>query len=141
MGYTKGMILNTFPNLLTYGTVAPFALRVVIGVIAVDLGYLKLGRERKAWADLFDLMRFRPGNLFVTILALIEIIGGAMLIVGAYTQAVAMVFAVTLFCESVIEFREETLEKRNIPFYILMLVIALSLIFSGAGAWAFDSAL
>ncbi len=135
------MILNVFPGLLTYSILAPLILRVVLGFIAIDLGCLKLGKEHREWKELFDIIHFRPSHFFVKILAWIEMLGGLMLLAGAYTQVVAIVFAVAFFCESVVEYREESLEKRNFPFYILMLAISLSLIFLGAGAFALDSAL
>jgi uncharacterized membrane protein YphA (DoxX/SURF4 family) len=61
-----------------------------------------------------------------------------MLLVGAYTQIVAIIFAVIYFCEAVLEYRQEVLETRSLPFYILMFAISLSLIFTGAGAFALD---
>jgi len=135
------MILNVFPSLLTYSILSPLILRVVLGFVALDLGYLKLGKEHASWKELFETIHFRPAHFFVKLLAWVEILGGLMLIVGAYTQVVAIVFSIAFFCESVVEYREESLEKRNFPFYILLLTIALSLIFLGAGAFALDSML
>jgi uncharacterized membrane protein YphA (DoxX/SURF4 family) len=132
------MILNTFPNLLTYGVLSPLILRLVLGFIAIDLGYLKLGKENGVWRELFETIHFRPAKYFVKLIAGIEIIGGFMLILGSYTQIVAMIFALAFFCETVLEYREESLENRNLPFYILMFAISLSLIFLGAGAFALD---
>jgi len=135
------MILNTFPNLLTFGILAPLFLRVVLGFIAIDLGYLKLGKEKKRWQNLFELIHFNPGKYFVKIAALVEIVGGLMMLCGAYTQIVAMVFSLAFFCEAILEYRDDSLEARGFPFYILMFAISLSLIFSGAGAFALDSML
>ena len=132
------MILNTFPELLTFGILAPLILRVVLGFIAIDLGYLKIGKEKLRWQKLFELIHFHPGKYFVKALAYVEILGGLMLILGGYTQIVAIVFSVMFLCEAIIEYREETLEVRNLPFYVLMFAISLSLIFSGAGAFALD---
>ena len=135
------MILNVFPGLLTYSIISPLILRIVLGLIAIDLGYLKLGKEYQQWRGLFETIHFRPSAFFARLLAWIEILGGLMLVLGAYTQVVAIVFSIAFFCESIIEYREESLEKRNFPFYILLLTISLSLIFLGAGAFALDSML
>ena len=132
------MILNTFPDLLTYGILSPLILRVVLGLIALDLGILKLGKESHVWVGLFQTINFQPAKFFVKLLAAIEIIGGVMLVLGSYTQITAIVFAVIFFCETVLEYREESLETRNLPFYIMMFAISLSLVFSGAGAFALD---
>lgn len=132
------MILNTFPDLLTFSILSPFILRVVLGLIVINLGFLKLGKEQSAWQKLFELIHFQPSVYFVKLFAFLEIGGGLLLLTGSYTQLTAMVFAVLFFCEAVLEYREETLEKRNLTFYILLFTIALSLIFTGAGAFAFD---
>jgi len=132
------MILNTFPDLLTYSQISPFILRVVLGLIVINLGYLKLRKESSLWQELFKTINFEPAKLFVRVLALIEIIGGAMLIIGLYTQLTSIVFSILFFCEAVLEYRDSVLERRNITFYILMFVISISLIFLGAGAFAFD---
>ncbi len=132
------MILNAFPDLLTYGILSPFILRIVLGFIAMDLGLLKLGKENHVWVELFQTINFQPSRLFVKLLAGIEIIGGIMLVLGSYTQITAIVFSIVFFCETVLEYREESLETRSLPFYIMMFAISLSLIFSGAGAFALD---
>ena len=132
------MILNTFPDLLTFGILSPFLLRVVLGLITINLGNLKLGKEMVAWQELFETINIHPAKFFVKFLAFVEIIGGFMLVVGSYTQLISMIFATLFFCEAVLEYRDPNLEKRNITFYILMFTISLSLIFLGAGAFAFD---
>lgn len=132
------MILNTFPDLLTFSILSPFLLRIVLAFIVINLGYLKIGKENKSWQALFELIHFHPAKYFVKLLAGIEIIGGLFLISGAYTQLTAMVFSILFFCEAILEYKEESLEARNLTFYILIFVISVSLIFTGAGAFALD---
>ncbi len=62
------MILNTFPNLLTFGIIAPFILRVVLALIAVNLGWLKLGKENLEWKELFENDPFPSSSVFCKIL-------------------------------------------------------------------------
>lgn len=132
------MILNTFPDLLTFSQLSPLILRVVIGVIALNLGYLKLTKEKIDWQKLFETINIHPTIFFVKVLAYTEIIGGLMLIAGAYIQITAIIFAILFFCEAVLDYRESELEDRDLTFYILMFAISLSLIFLGAGAFAID---
>ena len=132
------MILNTFPSLLTFSQLSPFILRIVLGLITINLGYLKLTKEKIEWQELFETIKFYPARFFVKALAFIEIIGGLMLVVGAYTQITAIVFAILFFVEAVLDYRQSELEDRDLTFYILMFTIALSLIFLGAGAFALD---
>jgi uncharacterized membrane protein YphA (DoxX/SURF4 family) len=132
------MILNTFPELLTYSSLSSFILRIVIGFIIINLGLLKLGKEKEDWQKLFEIINFHPSKYFVKGLAFIEMVGGLMLLAGIYTQIVAIIFAITFFCEMILEYRDESLEDRSLPFYILIFAICLSLIFSGAGVFAID---
>jgi uncharacterized membrane protein YphA (DoxX/SURF4 family) len=131
-------MLSVFPNLFTYSQIAPFILRVVVGVIFLDLGYLKLSKEKTAWDMFFQTIHFRPSSLFVTLLAVIEIVSGAFLIVGYLTQVAALVMAIILFAEAFVELRDGTILKRDIVFYTLLLAICVSLLLTGAGAFAFD---
>ena len=132
------MILNTFPTLLTFSQLSPMILRIVLGLIAVNLGYLKLTKEKIDWTELFETINIHPAQFFVKVLAFVEIIGGLMLVVGAYTQITAIVFATLFFVEAVLDYRESELEDRDLTFYILMFTISLSLVFLGAGAFALD---
>ena len=132
------MILNTFPTLLTFSQFSPFILRVILGLIVINLGFLKLNNEKAAWQKLFETINLQPAKISVKILAFIEIIGGLFLLSGAYTQLTAIIFSVLFFCEAILEYRESDLERRNLTFYMLMFAISLSLIFLGAGALALD---
>jgi uncharacterized membrane protein YphA (DoxX/SURF4 family) len=131
-------MLSVFPNLFTYNLIAPFILRVVVGLIFLELGYLKLGKEKSAWNMFFETIHFKPSYLFVTLLAIIEIVSGAFLIVGYLTQLAALIMAIILFAEAYVELRDGTILKRDIVFYTLLLAICVSLLLTGAGAFAFD---
>jgi putative oxidoreductase len=131
-------MLNTFPELLTFSLFAPLILRVVLGLVFLNLGYQKFGRERNSWVNFFSVTPFKPANFWVNIFAAIQIVGGLMLIVGYYTQIAALVFAVITLAELYVENREPALLNRNLVFYLLLFAISLSLLFTGAGFLAFD---
>lgn len=121
-------MLNPFPDLLTYSLLAPFLLRVVAGLIFIDLGVLAFKNKKKVPSP----------ALAVKIFGLIEIVGGVMFVLGFYTQIAALVLAIFTFVETYIEYRSPEILKRNLVFYILLLTISLSLLLSGAGAFAID---
>jgi uncharacterized membrane protein YphA (DoxX/SURF4 family) len=103
-----------------------------LGLIVLNLGVLKLTSEKHSWEKLFETIHLKPSYY------LVKVLGGLMLVLGSYTQLTAIVFSIIFFCEAVLEYREESLEKRNLTFYVLLFAISLSLIFTGAGAFAFD---
>lgn len=131
-------MLNPFPDLLTYSLLAPFILRVVAGIIFVDLGYLAFKNEKERWLLSLSTLKVPNPQLTLKILSVVEIVGGVMLILGFYTQIAALVLALFTFAETYIEYKEPEVLKRNLVFYVMLLAILLSLLLSGAGAFAFD---
>jgi putative oxidoreductase len=131
-------MLNPFPDLLTYSLLAPFILRVVAGIIFIDLGVLAFRNEKESWLASLSALKVPDPKLALKILGGIEIIGGVMFILGLFTQVAALVLAMLVFAETYIEYKEPLLLKRNFVFYLMLLAIVLSLLLSGAGAFAFD---
>ncbi len=132
-------MLNPFPSLLTYSLVAPFILRATLGLILINLGYLKMTKEKARWGIIFEFLGIKAHEtLAAQVVGLIEIVGGLMLLVGLYTQIAALVFVFLNGIELYIEYKDASLIRRDLVFYILIFVIALSLLFSGAGFYAFD---
>lgn len=131
-------MLNLFPDLLTFGLVGPFILRVALGLLYINLGYICLTTEKERWQKMFEVLRVRPVERWTKVLGGIEIVGGILLVLGLATQAAALLFALLSLAELQIEYREPILLKRNIIFYLLVFVIALSLVFTGAGFFAID---
>jgi len=131
-------MLNPFPELLVYSLLAPVILRLVLGYLFINLGYLKLNTEKSRWTLFFETIKLQPASFFVKLFAYIEIFTGAMLIVGFYTQIAALILAVLTFGELYTEYKEESLLKRNLVFYLLVFAISLSFLFSGAGLYAID---
>lgn len=130
-------MLSLFPSLLDYSLLAPFIIRLVAGLIFLDLGYLKLRRERTRWTDLFNTF-LGFGGIFVAIIAAIETVGGLLLIIGLFTQAAALVLAILTFLNLYLEWRDPAFVRRSFVFYLMLFAMTLSLLFSGAGFLAFD---
>jgi uncharacterized membrane protein YphA (DoxX/SURF4 family) len=131
-------MLNPFPELLTFSLLGPFILRVTIGFILFNLGYLKLTREKTRWHTTFETLGLKPESGWTKSFGVLEILGGLALIAGFYTQIAALIFVIITFIELYIEQKESSILARNAAFYLLLFVIALSLLFTGAGFFAFD---
>jgi putative oxidoreductase len=131
-------ILNVFPDLLIFDRLAPLILRVVLGLILADVGYLKFKSEKARWKIFFEGFGLNGKDIFVKIFGCIEILGGVALIFGFYTQISALVIALITFIEAYAEYKDSSLVKRNLVFYILLLAISISLLFTGAGAFSLD---
>jgi len=131
-------MLNPFPELLNYALLGPLVLRLVIGLIFIDLGYLKFRSEKDRWLASFETLGLRPADLLLSFYALLQTIGGLMLIAGAWTQVAALFFVISTGAELYIEWRAKEILKRDIVFYILVFAISASLLVTGAGAFAID---
>ena len=129
---------NLFPELFNLSILAPIILRLVLGFIFVNLGSLKLGKEKPGWINSLKILGLKPAGFFVGLLGIVEIIGGLSLIAGAYTQLSALVLAIISLCELFIEYREESILKRDFVFYLLLSAVCLSLLLTGAGLFAID---
>ena len=131
-------MLNPFPELLAFTTLGPLLLRIVLGIIFLDLGILKLKGEKGRWLASFETLGIRPADLMLTIYALLQIAGGILLILGLYTQLAALALALFSGTELYVEWKASVILKRNLIFYLLLFAISLSLLLTGAGAYAFD---
>ncbi|MEX2013558.1 MAG: DoxX family protein [Parcubacteria group bacterium] len=131
-------MLNLFPDLLMYSLAGPFVLRVLLGLIFIDLGFLKFRSEKNRWLTSFETLGLRPADLFLSLYALLQIIGGLLLLVGLWTQVAALAFAIFTGIELYIEWQAREILKRDMVFYLLIFVISLSLLLTGAGAYAID---
>lgn len=131
-------MLNPFPDLLTYSLLAPIFLRLVVGFVFINLGFLAFKNEKRSWQISLNTLRIPKPSIAVKILGALEIIGGAMLILGFYTQIAALILGILTFAETYVEYKDPSILKRNFVFYLLVLSILLSLLFSGAGAFAID---
>ncbi|OHB10408.1 MAG: hypothetical protein A3H60_00215 [Candidatus Zambryskibacteria bacterium RIFCSPLOWO2_02_FULL_44_12b] len=121
-----------------YSFIAPFILRVLLGLIFIDLGVLKLRDEKAGWLASFETLGLRPADLFVSIYALLQIVGGLLLLIGLWTQVAALAFAIFSGIELYVEWKARDILKRDMVFYLLIFVISLSLLLTGAGKYAID---
>ncbi|MEK7461651.1 MAG: DoxX family protein [Patescibacteria group bacterium] len=131
-------MLNPFPELLMYSSVGPLVLRVLLGLIFIDLGFLKFRSEKEAWLVSLETLGLRPADLFLPIYALLQIASGVLLLIGLWTQIAALILVILSGIELYIEWRAREILKRDVVFYLLIFIISLSLLLTGAGAYAID---
>ena len=131
-------MLNPFPELLMYSLLGPFILRVLLGLIFIDLGLLKFRSEKERWLASFETLGLRPTDLFLPLYALLQIVGGLLLLIGLWTQVAALAFVIFTSIELYIEWKAREILKRDMVFYILIFTVSLSLLLTGAGAYAID---
>ncbi len=130
-------MLNLFPTIFL-SLFAHALLRVALGSIFLLLGYRHLLLHRAALIHVIRVHWPRLGGVGAWTFGISELILGGMFILGAYTQAAALV-AILVSLKMLILRRR--LIHPSIPqplFYVLVIAISLSLFITGAGALAFD---
>jgi len=131
-------MLNQFPDLLVLGLLAPFFLRIVLGIFYLRFGYLKLIKDKEVEVRFFENIRLKPGIVFVWVFGLLEAVGGILLIAGLFTQIVSLILSVLILGVIIIKLRNKGAFPNDMKFYVLLFVTTFSLLFSGAGAFALD---
>jgi putative oxidoreductase len=131
-------MLNTFPTLLAFGLIAPFLLRVSVGLVMIEFGYSKITKQKQDKSSMFESLGMKPGIYYAYAFGLIEIAIGLALVVGIFTQIASLLSAIICTLAILVKRRNGENVKSSFGFLILCLVISLSLIFSGAGFLAFD---
>ncbi len=112
------MLLSLWPSLFDYSFFAPLLLRVVLGAILI-----LSARTRTLGVGTSLTSSVLGGG--------IQIIGGVLLIVGLFTQPVAVVLGLYLLIEAI---RAKKLSAES----ALIVVILLALLLLGPGAYALD---
>ena len=133
-------MVNLFP-VLYLAILGNAILRIFLGLIFVYLGFSHLGKNRATLTDTlttqFPLFG-RYARFMAMKLALVELIIGGMIVVGAYTQ-IAVLAGMVISLKMLI-FRKKLAYPLVPPptFWILVFAACASLFFTGAGAFAFD---
>lgn len=130
-------MLNPFPDLLVLSLLAPFILRIAIGVILLKSGYTRItGGGTRSAIDITN--QWKTSMLSpVWYIGALEAIAGGFLIVGFLTQIAALVGGLVAI-KALVRKGGLAGTGRTKAFYVLMLVICVSLLLTGAGALAFD---
>jgi putative oxidoreductase len=131
-------MLNPFPELLSFTLMAPLLIRVAVGVFFISFGWNKLTKEREHRSSFFDSIGLRPAGVYVTLLGLLQIIIGVCLIIGFFTQVAAILATVIMFVSYIIKVRHPEMLFNTTSIYALLFIMALTLVFTGAGLFAID---
>ena len=131
-------MLSLFPILLSYNLAVPFVFRVIVGLIFIFFGHSNLAEHKASKLAMFERMGLKSGIVWLWILVAIEVIGGGLLIVGLWTQAVALVLSSILFLGIIVKIKNGDSLPWSIGFLSLLFLITISLLFLGPGFYGLD---
>ncbi|MEJ0076103.1 MAG: DoxX family protein [Alphaproteobacteria bacterium] len=130
-----------------YDKVTPFALlilRVGLGLILIPHGAQKLfgwfgGMGYVKFVELFDKLGYKPGALWLTLVALTEFGGGILLVLGLFTRFAAL--AVVVFMIVAVHFTSGKgffWTAGGLEYSLLIGLVALVFLIRGGGDYSLD---
>ncbi|MDE2038348.1 MAG: hypothetical protein KGI69_03990 [Patescibacteria group bacterium] len=116
--------LSLFPSLLTWQLAAPLMIRIVLGAVFIHWAYKEL--------------RNPVATIHAKGLCVIEGLAGILIFIGLYTQGAALVAAIDLVIRLIGRISKKAFLTDGVNYYLLLLVLAASLMVTGPGFLAFD---
>jgi len=148
MGESMAATRHYIPALAPiYDKLTPFALpilRVGIGLILIPHGAQKLfgwfgGMGFEKFVALFNTLGYRPGILWLTLVALTEFVGGILLVLGLFTRFAA--FALVIFMIVAVHFTSGKgffWTAGGLEYSLLILFVGLVFLIRGGGDYSLD---
>ena len=124
LSYKINTMLSAFPSLLSYNQIAPLLLRIILGAVFLY------------WA--FKTLKFTDSSIEKKALGLIETLCGVMLVIGLWTQVAAIVAFIDLLIRTISRITKKSFLTNGVNYYLVLLVVAFSIIVLGAGWYSFD---
>lgn len=115
-------MLSMFPTFLNHALLAPFIIRIALGVTFLVFGYKNIKKK----------------EMVPLIFGILETILGLSILTGLMTQLSAILVSLILILFLLKKIKDRALFTDGVNYYALLLAMSLSLIVTGAGAWAFD---
>jgi uncharacterized membrane protein YphA (DoxX/SURF4 family) len=119
-------MLSLFPTLLSYQEFSPFLIRLTLGVILMYWGY-------KGLRDPAQSSTKKIGDV-------VEGLVGIALVIGLWTQLAALITGIGFIVCIVGKIRSRAFFSDGVNYIFILLVLAISLMITGPGWWAFDLA-
>lgn len=124
--------------LLVFSDWALLILRIVVGIIFIAHGWPKF-KDLKANAGSFEMMGFKPGILWGTIVAFVEFLGGLALLVGFATQLAALLIAFDMLVAFLWKVQRGQKLVGGFELDLTLMASVLVLATIGAGSLSLDS--
>ncbi len=117
-------MLSVFPSLLSWSQVSPLIIRLALAAVLIY------------WA--YNTFSLDNANTEQKIFGIVEGLAGLLLIIGIWTQVVALVIALDLLYKIGLKVARKEFLTNGVNYYLILLVLALSLLITGPGIFSID---
>lgn len=120
-------------------------LRIVLGLILIPHGCQKAfgwfgGAGFARFTQIFDSIGYRPGAVWLSIVILVELVGGLCLVLGLFTRAAALLVALFMInAVWVTSAKGFFWTAQGYEYSLLILAVALVFTVRGGGSYSLDS--
>lgn len=115
-------MVSLFPSLLTWSELSPFLIRLTLGAILAYWSYKHL----------------KSSVTQTRSIAVVEGITGILLIIGLWVQLASLVAIIDLVIRLIGKIRSKAFLSDGINYYLILLVLAISLLITGPGFFSID---
>ena len=126
------------PLLLVFSDWSLLLLRLVLGFIFILHGWPKI-KNLKVNAQNFEMMGFKPGAFWGTIVAVVEFFGGLFMVLGLATQLAALLIAADMAVATIWIIKRGQKFIGGFEFDLLLAAAGLALATLGAGLYSLDN--
>jgi putative oxidoreductase len=130
-------MLSLLPQLFEFEIYGPFVLRIALAVVFIYHGYPKLFGGREGISQWFDSIGIKPALFWTILVGIVEVGGGIFLLLGFMTQLVALLLAIDMMV-AIWKVKFKMGFSNGWEFDFILLVVALSLLVIGPGAFSID---
>ena len=120
-------MLSVFPYLLTWSQVSPVLIRLTLAAVLLLWSY-------RGFRDSGDSTKKK-------VLGVIGGIAGILLVIGLYTQIATLIAILILGSCIIKKIQKREFLTNGVNYYLILFILAVSLLLTGPGFWAFDIAL
>lgn len=130
-------MLSLFPSLLFLSPLSATILRVTAAFVFARLSHLHFTARRDAASEIRPLIG-SAARAGIWIYVILELIVASALFLGIWTQLMALIAAVAALKFLLVRRSLRHIAPYSRMTYFLLAMICLSLVFTGAGGFAFD---
>lgn len=130
-------MLSIFPDLLIYSSLGIALIRIMLGFLGVYLAF-KILSKKDLVIQFVESLKFPFAFIAPWVLIVLFLITGGSMILGIYTQIACIVLAYLFLKLLVIDLWSNRIIGFDFIVYIVFILISLSFLFLGSGAFSFD---
>lgn len=112
-------------------------LRVVFGALFIAHGWPKI-KSLKTNAQNFEMMGFKPGNFWGTIVAIVEFFGGLAIILGLYVQLAGLLLVINMGVATIWKIKRGHKFVGGFELELILATVGLALATLGGGLYGLD---